>query len=327
MYNDMLNQPLISILMAVYDPKITWFREQLSSLNSQTYPNLRLYIRDDCSPKVPFDEIKTITFECITKFPVFIDRNEVNLGSNRTFEILTKVADGDFFAYCDQDDVWLPEKLSALYNSIYHSNALLVCSDMYIIDENSKVIADSITQIRRHHTFYSGTNLLPKIIVSNYVYGCAMLIKSSIAKECIPFCPYMFHDHYLALYCSTKGLITSIPKSLIYYRIHRNNQTLVMAGVTNKESYYKTQIKISIERLYWLLNNFDCNDDVSNYISKVLIWEKARESWYYKRPGAFVRLWKLRRVKPLVTLFELFSFLLPDFIFKFLIYLHKRNFF
>ena len=99
-----------------------------------------------------------------------------------------------------------------------------------------------------------------------------------------------------------------------------------MAGVTNKESYYKNQIKKSIERLYWLQNNFDCNDNVRDYISKVLLWEITRESWYYKRPGAFVRLWKLRSVKPRVTIFDLISFLLPDPIFRFLIWLHKKDF-
>lgn len=43
-------KPLISILMAVYEPRLDWLREQLDSLNAQTYPNLRLYVRDDCSP-------------------------------------------------------------------------------------------------------------------------------------------------------------------------------------------------------------------------------------------------------------------------------------
>ena len=36
------DKPLISILMAVYEPRMDWLREQLMSLNDQTYPNLRL---------------------------------------------------------------------------------------------------------------------------------------------------------------------------------------------------------------------------------------------------------------------------------------------
>ena len=56
------------------------------------------------------------------------------LGSNRTFERLTEEAEGEYFAYCDQDDVWLPEKLAVLQEALEREKALLVCSDMYIID-------------------------------------------------------------------------------------------------------------------------------------------------------------------------------------------------
>ena len=48
------DKPLISIVMAVYEPNLQWFREQLDSLEAQTYPNLELLVIDDCSPTVPF---------------------------------------------------------------------------------------------------------------------------------------------------------------------------------------------------------------------------------------------------------------------------------
>ena len=108
------DKPLISILMAVYEPRIDWLREQLVSLNEQTYPNLRLYIRDDCSPTVSYEQIQSCVQDCITHFPYTITRSEKNLGSNGTFELLTREAEGVLFAYCDQDDVWLPEKLEVL---------------------------------------------------------------------------------------------------------------------------------------------------------------------------------------------------------------------
>ena len=121
------DKPLISILMAVYEPNIKWLREQLVSLNEQTYPNLRLYIRDDCSPTVSFEEIQSCVQDCISAFPVILQRNEKNLGSNLTFERLTQEADGKYFAYCDQDDIWLPEKLEILEKEISNDRALLAC--------------------------------------------------------------------------------------------------------------------------------------------------------------------------------------------------------
>ena len=108
------DKPLISILMAVYEPRMDWLREQLVSLNEQTYPNLRLYIRDDGSSAVSYEQMRSCVQECITRFSYTIARNEKNVGSNSTFELLTGEAEGDLFAYCDQDDVWLPEKLTVL---------------------------------------------------------------------------------------------------------------------------------------------------------------------------------------------------------------------
>ena len=311
--------------MAIYEPNLNWLKEQLNSLNSQDYPHLRLYIIDDCSPTVSFDEIVNVVIECVKEIPFSITRNESNIGSSRTFETLTKFAEGDYFAYCDQDDIWVPEKISVLCDAITNNDALLVCSDMYIIDANGSLKANSITKVRRHHIFYSGCNLSSKILVSNFVAGCAMLVKASIARDSIPFCPYMVHDHYLALYCSNLGLVMSLPNQLIYYRIHDKNQTLVMSGVTDKKSYYEKRISVSKNRLSWLKDNLIGNNC---FIIKAYEWSIARDAWYHKKElKTFFDLWKLRHVKLSVTIFELISLLLPNFIFKFLIFLYKKNLF
>ncbi len=158
--------------MAVYEPRLDWLREQLDSLEKQTYPDLKLYVRDDCSRAVSFADIERCVGDCIRSFPYEIHRNEENLGSNETFQRLTEEADGEYFAYCDQDDVWLPEKLAVLQEELERTGALLVCSDMYIINGEGKRIADSITRIRKHHVFYSGEGLAKRLLFHNFVTGC-----------------------------------------------------------------------------------------------------------------------------------------------------------
>ena len=71
-----IDKPLITIVMAVYEPNMQWLKEQLLSLEAQTYPNLELIIRDDCSPTVPFEQIRQCASECIRSFPYEISRNE-----------------------------------------------------------------------------------------------------------------------------------------------------------------------------------------------------------------------------------------------------------
>ena len=56
-----------------------------------------------------------------------------------------------------------------------------------------------------------------------------MLVRAEAAKAAVPFCPYLVHDQYLALWCAEKGRIESVARPLIRYRIHGGNQTSSMS--------------------------------------------------------------------------------------------------
>ena len=319
------DKPQISILMAVYEPRMDWLKLQLESLNRQTYPNIKLYIRDDCSPTVPHEEISKCVAECIRAFPYELRRNEKNAGSNQTFEWLTQEAEGEYFAYCDQDDIWLPEKLSALQEEMEKSGALLVCSDMYIIDGDGKRTADSITKVRRHHIFRSGEGLAKELLVSNFVAGCTMMMNAQTAKDSMPFCPYMVHDQYLALCAAAKGKIVSLPDRLIQYRIHSNNQTLAMAGVHDRESYVKVRIQQLVSRLAWLEETFHAEGELRREIVLAREWAQARECLFRGERGARRTVWKHRRFSPLTSLFEVVLSGAPDVLFMFVVNLKRKN--
>lgn len=317
-------KPQISILMAVYEPRMDWLREQLESLNAQTYPNLRLYIRDDCSPTVPFAAIRALAETCITKFPFTIDRNAENMGSNKTFERLTEEAEGDLFAYCDQDDVWLPEKLETLQREMERTGALLVCSDMYVIDGEGNVVADSITKVRKRHRFRSGSGLASHLLFSNFVTGCTMLVSAAEAKSAIPFCPYYIHDQYLALFCAEHGKVQSVLLPLIRYRIHGTNQTADMPGVMDRQSYEKQRIDMVINRLTWLRHHFACSENTKQIIEEGIKWAEARKkNWNHQ--GGFLTIWKDRKFSPITSLFELFGAWFPRPLLLYFVNLKRNN--
>jgi len=317
-------KPLISILMAIYEPRMDWLREQLESLNIQNYPNLRLYIREDCSQTVAFEEIEKCVKECVRKIPYCIARNDKNMGSNETFERLTREAEGVYFAYCDQDDVWLPEKLEVLQEVMAETSALLVCSDMLIIDEAGKQIAKSITKVRRRHRFHSGSGLAEGLLISNFVTGCTMLVRADEAKAAVPFCPYMVHDHYIALCCAAKGKIQSIERPLIRYRLHGNNQTGMLAGVRDKASYERERIDLQVQKFQWLKTYFPQKEAFYLDIYQRLKWTQARkENW--NRRGGRAAVWNYRRFSPLTSIFELAAVLFPEWLFQFFIRLKKKN--
>ena len=95
----------ITILMAVYNQDKEWFKEQLSSLNQQTYPKVKLLICNDASPDISEKELEEFIDKYVDNIQWKLISNIENKGSTKTFERLTLEADGDYFAYCDQDDI------------------------------------------------------------------------------------------------------------------------------------------------------------------------------------------------------------------------------
>ena len=309
------DKPQISILMATYEPRLDWLKEQLVSLNAQTYPNLKLYVRDDASEVEAFDRIRELVEECITAFPFEISRNPSNVGSNATFEQLTKDSDGVYFAYCDQDDVWLQEKLSVLQDEIESKDARLACSDMYVIDADGNTVSDSITKVHRTIRFASGPDLAKGLLFHNFVSGCAMLVRAEDAKAAVPFCPYYVHDQYLAICCADKGSIVSVPRPLIRYRIHQSNQTAPLTGVSDKQSYQTMRIELPLKRLEWLDLHLPMSAQLQETVSAGIEWAEARlKNW--KHQGGAKTVWKYRAFSPVPSLFELSLRWLPDSAFK-----------
>lgn len=232
--------------MAVYKPNEKWFGEQLRSLNEQTYPALELLICDDC-PEFPVDE--KIISENIVNFPYVLVRNEKNMGSNKAFERLTELAGGKYISYCDQDDVWHSDKVKKMVSVLERTSSPMVCSDLNIIDGNGKLIADSITKVRKRHVFREGEGLAPQLLVSNFVTGCAMMMRADTAKRAVPFVDSLVHDQWLAICAATEGRIELIRESLIDYRQHEGNQTGILKGVYDKPSYYNERLIKFLPRL------------------------------------------------------------------------------
>lgn len=320
------DRPCISIVMSVYDPRLDWLQEQLESLNRQTYPNLELRIADDCSPTVPLECIEKLVCQCITSFPYTIQRNPKNLGYNASFQNLTALAQGKYIAYCDQDDIWLPEKLTSLYDSMMAEKSELACSDMYIIDGEGKRIANSITEIRRHHIFRSGEGLCSTLWYSNFASGCALLVNSTTAKEAIPFNPYMYYDHYITLFSANKGRISFVDRPLIMHREHGKNQSSTMQGVVDKDSYIRLRIETVCRAVEWLSDHFPSPPELKAVLEEGRIWMEARLAYANGNHKYAKAIWKHRKISPAASLFEIAMPWMPNIVFKAAIWARSKNY-
>lgn len=263
----------VSIVLATYKPNLIFFEKLLNSLNKQSYANIELVVRDDSADEPTFLYISDMLKNLITNFSCTLYKNNKNIGSNKTFELLTMDAQGEYIAYCDQDDIWEEEKISKLVEHIEKEDAVLCYSDLAVINENDTIMAKSFRDVHKRLQHLYGENVFGFFIRRNSVTGCTMLIKSDIAKKAIPFCNYYVHDHWLALFASSQGKIAYIKEPLVRYRIHGNNQigANILIGINSKEDYYNKKLLKERERYKCLLDN-----NCFNYEQKCKIFNQYK---------------------------------------------------
>lgn len=210
------NEPLISIAMATYNGE-KYLREQLESIYSQTYKNIEVVVTDDGST----DKTVEILEEYANSHGLRYYINETNLGFVKNFEKAVDLCRGEYIALSDQDDIWLPHKLSTLMENI--GNNLLICSDAKLIDENNNIIAYSQFEYSNKSKNISLT--FQKLAIRNYVQGCTILMSKELVQYAHPFpLGIKSHDHWYGLIAAAHERIMFSKEALILYRQHASNQ-------------------------------------------------------------------------------------------------------
>lgn len=315
--------PKVSILMAIYKPNIDWLIEQIKSLDCQTYSNIDLLVWNDCPEDLT--DYSGIYKTYLHRIPFSIVKGEKNCGSNKAFERLTKMAKSDYVAYCDQDDVWLPDKIETLVAVAESTGAKLVCGDMFVIDGNSKLVAKSISEVRPHHVFYDGKDQFEYLCSRNFVVGCTTLVVTSFAKKVVPFPNEFVHDWWLALNATLHGRVIIVKEQLIKYRIHGNNQTGVMTGVVKKDDYLEKKIRSALARSVLLLSCFQHTDKLI-YIQVFNEYAKAREDYFMNHTlNNLYKLFKYRNIDMMTVFFEMLLPLIPEYFFGLVIKQLKKG--
>ena len=317
-----LENQTIAVLLAIYEPREDWLIELLDSLNAQTYPQLKLYVRDDASPTYSPERLREIVSERITAMPFEIRRNEKNLGSNGTFAELVRDCDQPYIAFCDQDDVWLPEKLEKTME-LFQSSPLkpvLVCTNVSVMDGDGNQIASRMEEHRKRHVFLRGEGIAPTLINRNFVMGCTVLMKREAALSCLPFPDSVVHDHYLAFCAAAEGAIDYLEEPQLRYRVYGGNQTGVMTGVATKEDYYKRRIEVFENRVRAFAKVTPLPE-----LNDALAWCEARRSNFKGEKGGFRALWRLRKFNKVTSIFELFALRMPTPLFRLAIRLIQKG--
>lgn len=211
--------PRVSVCMAVYNGG-SFLTEQIDSILPQLNRFDELIIVNDGSTDMSARVIKGFDD---TRIRVLTNPN--NSGIVRSFETAIKAAQGDYIFLCDQDDIWLPNKISSCLDHFAHQSPLLIVTDAAVVDEHLGIIHPSYFVFRKSRPGFWNN------MYKNSFLGCCMAFSASCKEFILPFPRRInMHDEWIGLCCSLAGRVLFAPEPGILYRRHETNATGMRSG-------------------------------------------------------------------------------------------------
>ncbi|MCJ2058272.1 glycosyltransferase family 2 protein [Methylobacterium sp. J-048] len=221
----------VSVVMATFNGG-QFIAEQLDSIARQTHPPTELIVSDDASTD---ETIKIVrNFATTAPFPVKIVENEKRLGYGSNFLSATKHASGAYLSFCDQDDVWLPNKIEVSLRAIEAFDGDLYVHGATIVDAIGTT-GGQFTQGIRKRAVLAPLTLPPWGVF----YGFSMVFRRDVF-DIIPaddrgghtfeFTGSLSHDLWIYFIASSLGRVIVDPQPLVLYRRHDKNETPDLKG-------------------------------------------------------------------------------------------------
>lgn len=212
--------PRVLVLMSTYNGG-RFLEEQLDSILSQEGVDVSLLVRDDGSR----DNTCQILSDYSSKHQNIEVKTCENVGFVKSFSALVNMAvtldiDVDYYAFADQDDIWLPNKLAT-------------ACDVLATKDNSKpnLFTSNSMQVdaegRELELFHKGPE--PKfrkgnVLVFGTEQGCSMVFNRKAVDIYSEHEPNLtWHDRWMYHICYFLGSVTYDHQPLFYYRRHEKN--------------------------------------------------------------------------------------------------------
>jgi len=243
----------IDICLATYNGE-KFLEEQLQSIVHQTFGDWFLWVRDDGSS----DSTHLILEKFKSKYPdkiniIYDDKG--NLGFIQNFNEILKYTTAELIAFCDQDDIWIEDKLETLFlhwtkDNFNKEKPVLIYSDFSYVNNQGAVVSNSFYGSKEGKERLLANDSIIPFIMRGTVLGCIMLINRKLYQyaQDIPKDFILGHDKYFYAIANLFGQADYTPKTLVKHRIHASNT----GGVKNKNLMYllKASLRLKVTPIY-----------------------------------------------------------------------------
>lgn len=211
----------VAVLMSTYNGE-KYLKEQIDSILAQNDVDITIYIRDDGSSDRTVEIIKSY-METHDNFRLYTGEN-MGVGNSFMQALYGADKDNDYYAFADQDDVWLPDKIKKAIERIKDiAKPALYCSNQVLVDE-------MLNRIGMRYT--SDPDISYKqIMCQNKISGCTMvwnkelhdLLSENERRPSEDLLRRRIHDVWVAMVASVVGDIEYDSNGYILYRQHESN--------------------------------------------------------------------------------------------------------
>lgn len=199
---------LVSIIMPSWNTG-KFIAESIRSVLNQTYINFELIIVDDCST----DNTDKIVNEFLKDKRIKYFKNEKNSGAAITRNKAIREAKGEWIAFLDSDDIWLPQKLEKQIKFMNDNSYIFSYHNFEKIDESSNSL----------NIYVSGPKVVTKKKMYNYGYpGCLTFMYNAKKMGIIQIKDIKKNNDYaILLKLCKKANCYLLNENLAQYRIRK----------------------------------------------------------------------------------------------------------
>jgi len=212
----------VSVLMSTYNGE-KYLKEQLDSILEQSYKNIEIIIRDDGS----IDNTVNILKEYQQKHKNIIVECGENLGYINSFFELLKMANANYYAFADQDDIWLENKIELAVNSLNllndsKPNMAFSNSDYYDTEMNLLGVGVKNKKYSFLFSLYECVTQGMTIVINQAAKDMTV---NNLPDKCFS------HEWWIYMICSSMGEIGYDDITTVKYRRDRKNVTAEGQGM------------------------------------------------------------------------------------------------
>lgn len=267
-----------------------YLREQIHSIESQTYPNWFICASDDGSTDDTVDILGGFHDRIVGEKLAIIAGPSKGFVANFLSLTCSDQIHANYYAYADQDDIWEPEKLSRAlewFRSVEADTPALYCSRTLYVDEDNHKLGLS--------PLFTKPPSFANALVQNIVGGNTIVFNQA-AKRLIclagPQTKVVTHDWWAYLVISgCGGLIHYDAFPSVRYRQHRNN----LIGGNSKNSRWFIRIKMLINGYFirWNAMHITALNAIKDHLTNDS--QRRLHSFSMARRGGLIARWRAIR--------------------------------